>query len=266
MTSEKPILPTGAKTYSAQGDQGIFTVPDGVNTITLYGCGGGDGGRSGTVSYGYEVPGPGGRGGDGSVPQYWVEAGSVNIPVNSGDTFRILIGAGGQSDQPGGLTVVTQQFPHTGAPDKRYIFGRGHNPVTPGGVGAARGRDRSGSGAGAPDPLHAGVVIPGGEGFITFRGNQDNHWGGGGGGGGAGMSPGGRGGDGGCDGGSQGSYGGSHTPAFRAAHSGKQGSNGTGNGSGGGGGGGPGDGADDHVFDSGGPGGVGGDGFLAIRW
>ena len=267
MDEGSEILLTGSKTYNTAGDHGNFVVPDSVHFINLFGCGGGDGGQSGTVNYGYQVPGAGGSGGNGSIAQFWHENGSISIPVNPGDVLRILIGSGGRSDQTGGLTIITQQFAQAGSPDKRYLLGGGYNPVTLGGGAAARGRDMSGTGAPAPDPLHPGTIILGGAGFITFRGNEDNHWGGGGGGGGAGMGPGGRGGDGGCDGGSQRGFpGGSHDPAFGAAHRGKPGSNGQGNGSGGGGGGGPGDGADDHVFDSGGPGGTGGDGYLAIRW
>ena len=268
MSDEPKLLATGSQVYSTPTAQPqIFTVPSEVYVLRMYGCGGGDGGHSGVTSHGYEVPGPGGAGGDGCVPHYWVEDGTDVISVNPGDQFKITIGTGGQSDRKGTPTIVTQKIPTTQAPGKHYTFGAGYGPVTPGGAGAASGRDSSRSGAHAPDTRNPGQYIPGGEGFITFRGNQDNHWGGGGGGGGAGMAPGGRGGNGGCDGGSQGGFqGGSHDPAFQIYHNGKTGANGAGPGAGGGGGGGGGDGADDHVWGEGAQGGVGGNGFLEIIW
>ena len=262
MMNKNKILSTGRAVFDKHGEYN-FVVDNGVNVISFYGCGGGEGGRSGITDYGYQVSGHGGYGGNGSVPHYWLEDGSTNIPVNPGDTFKITVGAAGQSDKPGQPTVVTTPS----APGKTYIFGGGAGLVTSGGWGAYTGRDTSRSGADAPDPRQPGLMIAGGQGARTWDGNHDEHWGGAGGGGGAGMAPGGRGGLGGCDGGSQGGYpGGSHDPAFRQAHSGKAGENAMGNGAGGGGGGGPGDGADDHIFDPGGPGGVGGDGYLEINW
>ncbi len=265
-TDSDALLETGTQIHHIAGNY-TFIVPDKVNVISLYGCGGGDGGHSGRISYGYQVPGPGGSGGNGSVPHYWVEAGGTHIPVNPGDVFNILVGAGGESDQPGTPTVITQHFPATGAPDRRYLFGSGYGPVTLGGSGAGSGRQSSRPGASTPDPRTAGHMITGGQGFVTFPGANNDHWGGAGGGGGAGMGAGGDGGLGGCDGGSQVYFpGGSHSPDFRAAHSGKLGANGHGSGAGGGGGGGPGDGADDWIFDPGGHGGRGGDGYIEIAW
>ena len=263
--SKRKTRATGTEKFTLSNKKTHWTVPDNVHVITLYGCSGGNGGQAGTISYGYQVPGPGGRGGDGSVPHYYLTAGTASIPVNEGDEFQVLVGTGGQNGLPGSPTVVTQILKESSAGPKRYIFDHNSGPITKGGDGAASGRDRSRSGGGTTDPKSTDTPpkpILGGLGRITFEGNQDNHWGGAGGGGGAGMAPGGNGGDGGCDGGSQIVYG----EDFPSHHRGKPGQDGLGFGAGGGGGGGPGDGADGHVFHPGGAGGKGGDGYLEISY
>lgn len=241
----------------------VFTVPQGITTIWIYACGGGDGGQTGQTSPGSQLPGWGGKGGDGRMfyPQPHDNTGhAVGIGVNAGDTININVGYGGGPDRSGIPSIVSKQFGFN------YVFGVDSRYYTRGAGGVQTGLGDSGDGQGysivGADPSYS--KVSGGKGGRSHYGNDAHNWGGFGGGGGAGRLAGGDGGCGGCDYGLATAYPPLTVgdPGYQALHRGQHGQGAQANlGAGGGGGGGGGD-----VDGQGGPGGPGGSGSVVIAW
>lgn len=233
-------LPRGIKTITSSG---AFVVPAGVTVVDLFGVGGGRGGYAGK----------GRAGGDGGSGGY--TATKLNLPVLSGETITVTVGAGGSSNMRGGATsFVKKGITVLSADGGQYGAGGsggggyGHASKTgsyPGGNGGSNGSDGGGG-------LGPGLK---GQGRSTraFGETSGTLYAGGGGGGGGWLSSaynsnGGSGGSGG------GGYGGQGGGGYGMAAS---------NGTGGGGGGGNGTGAS---YDNEIPGGAGGSGVALIRW
>lgn len=235
-TLDKWVLQNPARGVTTKGIQrftanGSFTVPAGVTTIYVSGCGGGGGGGGGAGSSGQTSSVGGGGGGGGGAGQsvirqaYTVTPGQV-ISITIGGSGTAGAGSsssntGGTSGGAGGNTVVGALVTLTGGG---------------GGVlgGWATGNSFGGGGAGAA----------GGTGYPSGSSGSDSNYAGNGGGGAA--SP----------------FGGGGGSGRAATGTGISGSAGVGYGSGGGGGGG----AYGLVGNAGGTGGAGAPGLVIIEW
>lgn len=102
----------GKKNVVKFTSSGTWSVPQGVQTITILACGGG-GGASGV-----------GDGGGGGQVGFWPD-----LPVDGVTSFTITIGAGGNFGSPGGNTVIE------GGPYKLMCKGGGGASIGSGGTG-----------------------------------------------------------------------------------------------------------------------------------
>lgn len=252
---------------------GSWTVPNGVTRLRYVLIGGGDGGRQGETGKRGENGGNGstisarGNGGDGGDPGAPGAGGKIlqgEIDVTPGESFQILIGAGGESDSAGGNTAFGSFSSESGASSPS-----GFTELTTGTIYAVPGSSGISGGAGSgktegPNIIYNGVTYtPGYNGSGLGPDSDGTIVLGGAGGGAAAGTNGGNGGSGLIY--STQAYGGSGGKGASAA-AGKNGTipgqgGGGGNGGGGGGGGGPAAGSDKLVFTgSGGAGGAGGAG------
>ena len=136
--------PHGSLTLGQSGPGTFyFTVPFGVFLIFIQAYAGGGAGGSGYANIGD----PNGGGGGGASGTTWAV-----VPVNPGDVFEIVIGAGGQPTTTDGGTTVT--YGGTGSDTVIYLNGSVWLTI-PGGGGGANGIDSPsnyGVGGGSPPP------------------------------------------------------------------------------------------------------------------
>lgn len=264
LTATATTKPKGTKTFTSSG---TFTVPTGVSSIDVFLVGGGGGGASGTTGTTSTYVG-GGGGGAGKTLTV------LDLACSAGDTFTVVIGAGGSGGSAGGSnggsgnsTTFGSYSAAGGSYGAGYKTGYGGSGGSGGGAGGYRvgypggaGGSNGGSGTDTYGSDDYGV----GQGTTTraFGESSNTLYAGGGGGGGKGTSysaytSGGAGGSGG--GGAGGSGGGENSDNYVWPTAGSAGTANTGGGGGGGG-------KFCHVSTVTPSGGAGGSGICIVRW
>ncbi|WP_202931081.1 glycine-rich domain-containing protein [Aminipila terrae] len=144
------------KDLTVLASSGTYTVPAGVNVIDVFLCGGGGGGGGG--SYGQA----GGGGGGGECYFF------PKIPVTPGQSFNVVVGAGGTAGNPGGFGSFSSYMASNGSDGGNTSFG--YFTVYGGKGGYANGNGGNGNGGGGVGSSNASLPGANGGSSANFTG------------------------------------------------------------------------------------------------